>query len=211
MNPWSILAFVFSCFALGISIFGSRASPPEQKLAVIEGGKPENDFVTDGAPMWLEARIRRLETQMHFLARAGRVSEGAPSREARASRRSSLAAEQFPADLHTEQLWEELQANLHSRTQIAAFVVGEIQKFEKEKWEERRTRFAVAQEYRLHVLAESTNLTVQQKERLGPILSAEREELGALLERARSDMNWRQTRRGMRALRSRTDENVSAL
>lgn len=210
MNPLSVLALILSLAALGVAISGggpSSSQEPTEAALRREGDDHPPSLRTQDQ---LEARIRRLEKQMQTLVLANEKLLGGAGIAQKPRRQTSTVGGAL-ADTQTEGSSEVPSEGSATQEKMSVLVADEIRKFEKQRWEDRRTRFAQAQEERLAELADAAGLTSTQKAKLSQMLAAEREEIGALVERARTDMSWRETRREARAVRARTDENASAL
>lgn len=205
----SVVSLLLSGAALAMSTYQTMGQRDESSRAPIDSPLP-SPSVAEDAMMRLETRLQRLELQIQTTARAGIArSGGAPNDEGE-------PAPKFPApevsrtSVDVEALLGELQENPTTREGLSMIVAGEIRKLEDQRFEERRNRFAREQEQRITQLAASAQLTPDQSEKLGQLLGAEREEVSALIERGRSEGNWRGIRSEVREVRAQTDENVGA-
>ena len=209
----SLVVLLLSILALA----SSRMTPsPEGTTAPLEtplSARAQNDDGVASQAPELEARVRALEAEVRLLRSGGAAPGGVPAEVplVGARRASQALARADEADDGAVSVEAPEVAETELRAHLATVLDEELQKRDEQRWEARRARWAQRQDERLQELAQRLSLSDDQQQKLSAMLAAEREEIGAVMQRASAEMGWREARREVRDIRRRTDENAKAI
>jgi dsDNA-binding SOS-regulon protein len=94
------------------------------------------------------------------------------------------------------------------RDTLSTIVRDELEAEREERWERRRERMAERSRERLEQLTEEVRLSPHQREQLDGLLAQEREAVGELFRAAREDGSWMDARERSDAVRAASDERA---
>ncbi len=214
----SALALLCSIAALLLSLT-SGGAPSETSAATSRGAseapratrQPDRSSTSAGSEsdVGMRRRLAALEAEVAALRRRLGASPSTAALAADALSSSSSPEEQREAETA---LLDAIESDPEVREKLEDLVSEGLQKREERRWENRRARWEERAEERLADLAEDASLRPEQVTKLSAMLSAEREEMTALFQKAREEGGgWREMREQARELRGRTDDNASAL
>lgn len=207
MKLLSLAGPILAVAALGgVFVQQRRVTDLEKRVTALQQAAPDRGS-SDDAVTALNGRMDRLERVVAWRAAAPTASgTAAPSAPA-------VGAAPAPAGPEVQQLREDVDALLTgeatSTEQGKARLRALIAETQQQQWGE---RMAQRDERILNRLAENARLNQRQREDLGKVLAAEREQRRTLMAAARSGQGSMESLRpALQALREQTDQKAKAI
>lgn len=203
----SVVALVLSLGSRGDAPAGDRPLPSDDNGASASARSTVRDD-SDDSDVGLRRRVAALEADLVALRRRIGTTPGGGGQPTSAL----TAASQVEREEAEAALLDAIDGDPEVREKLEGLVSESLRKENERRWESRRARWEERGQERLDALAEEASLRPEQKSKLSAMLSAEREEMTALFQKAREESGGRREMRDqLRELRARTDENARAV